>query len=135
MVARGDEHRDLQGLKHPLHGLDGLGPRPAVKQVAGEEHHLSPHPLRQTDQFLRDLPQLRPAPGRQGIRQAVKGRVQMQVGGMKNAHLAHQVSRTLSARTHRPVSVSISNTAPSSLAGPEAGSYRRGGSPRNFPML
>jgi len=49
----------------------------------------------------------------------LKGRIQVQVGRMEEADRAH-VSRTPSACTQRPVSVSISKRQPSSLAGPEA---------------
>ena len=120
VVAGRDEHRHGHLPQAGAERLAGLGvAQIAVEQIARQQHQLQllgPHQLRQA---LQQLPLLGAAHGGLAGAQPLKGRIQVQVGCMEEADRAH-VSRTPSACTQRPVSVSISKRQPSSLAGPEA---------------
>ena len=80
VVARGDEHRDLdlaqgagEGLHRLLIGLAG------VQQIAGQEHQIGPHLLGQVGQPVQQLPLLLPPLPCLVRGQGGKGGIQMKV--------------------------------------------------------
>ena len=85
VVARGDEHRDVQAAQGPGQGLGSLVKGgAAVEQVAGQQQQVGPPVPGQVGQPVQQLPLLRPALGGLVLRQGTEGGVQMEVGRVYN---------------------------------------------------
>ena len=97
----------------------GIGAR-AVEQVAREQDDLRPVRLRQLRQSAQQAALLPAALRRLRERERLKRRVEMQIRRVQDAH-AH-LRRTSCTSRQRPVSLSTSKIAPSSLAAPMAAS-------------
>ena len=100
-------------------GRLGIGAR-AVEQVAREQDDLRPVRLRQLRQSAQQAALLPAALRRLRERERLKRRVEMQIRRVQDAH-AH-LRRTRRTSRQRPVSLSTSKIAPSSLAAPMAAS-------------
>ena len=97
----------------------GIGAR-AVEQVAREQDDLCPVRLRQLRQGAQQVALLPAALRRLRERERLKRRVEVQIRRVQDAH-AH-LRRTRCTSRQRPVSLSTSKIAPSSLAAPMAAS-------------
>ena len=100
-------------------GRLGIGAR-AVEQVAREQDDLRPVRLRQLRQGAQQAALLPAALRRLRERERLKRRVEVQIRRVQDAH-AH-LRRTRRTSRQRPVSLSTSKIAPSSLAAPMAAS-------------
>ena len=100
-------------------GCLGVGAR-AVEQVAREQDDLRPVRPRQLRQSAQKVALLPAALRRLRERERLKRRVEVQIRRVQDAH-AH-LRRTSCTSRQRPVSLSTSKIAPSSLAAPMAAS-------------
>ena len=100
-------------------GRLGVGAR-AVEQVAREQDDLRPVRPRQLQQSAQKVALLPAALRRLRSGERLKRRIEVQIRRVQNAH-AH-LRRTGRTSRHRPVSLSTSKIAPSSLAAPMAAS-------------
>ena len=118
VVAGGNKHR----RRDLAQAFDQFFPRlviciVTVQQVAGQKDNVRLLPPGQGAQGTQQFPLLSPADGGLAGAEPFKRRVQVQIGAVKNPQVAH-VSLIPSAFKHFPVSGSMSNRHPSSLAGP-----------------
>ena len=122
VIARGDKYRGFYAAQRAEKRLNAVAVGLViVEHVPGQQHDIGASVPGQPGDGVRYEPQLLPALGRLFLRKPLKGRIQMQVGGVEYGNgVFHHSNLTALAPAQRPVSASMVKMQPSILHGPPA---------------